>query len=148
MTIKVGRFNRMKEGACTHACAVITQLVNCTATPILNQPSLSQDPGWLQCGNKAGFHVHKVKLTLLFRLREINPAVTVPLQSTQFYEMRGSAAGFNRIYFSALHTKRVNSVAEPMRQVKRSCNGNSVRALHLNQRWRSPLLCYNILCGA
>lgn len=37
------------------------------------------------------------------------------------------------IYFSVLHAKRVHGLVDPMRQVKRSCNGNTVRALHLKK---------------
>lgn len=49
-------------------------------------------------------------------------------------EIFTSPASFNRIYFSVLHAKCVKSVAEAMRQVKESSNGNAVRALRLNQR--------------
>lgn len=51
------------------------------------------------------------------------------------------------IYFSGPHTKCVHGLVDPMRQVKRSCSGNTVRALHLKKAlpWPSPAL-YLLWC--
>lgn len=39
-------------------------------------------------------------------------------------------------------------VPQPKRQVKRSCNDNTVRALHFNRQSQGPLQLYIVLCAA